>query len=101
MEHTKSSDSFWPDKIQEWKVSALTKREFCRQQGLSVRAFDYQYYQKNQSPWGKRGLRPTSQKSPFVEITSGDSITAIIQIPGGKMIELKGLSLKQVKELIS
>jgi hypothetical protein len=102
MEHTKSSDSFWPEKIQEWKESALTKREFCRQQGLSVSSFDYRYYQKKQSPWERQGLGPATQKSPFIEITPGSSaMTAIIYFSDQIRMEVKGLTPKQLRELIS
>lgn len=61
MAQRKDREAYWQEKINEFKQSALTQREFCRQQGISYWSFN---------TWNRRLSASPAEETGIVEVTS-------------------------------
>lgn len=96
----KSKEEYWVRLFKGYEGSVLSQKEFCREQGLAISKFKYQWRKK----FGARNNRPTRQNSsekpgyfePIV-ISRNDSVeptpvasqSVIIQFPNQISCEVK------------
>ena len=93
---------YWQEKIEAWKTSELTQRQFCKQNDLRFATFTYWRSRLSIRDPSKNGkvILPVKVKAPKHQTNSQQSIR--IKLPHGVLIECPiTLSQADMKNLFS
>ena len=102
--HSKRNEEYWNDHIDSWKLSELSKAEYCRGHQLKPHQLTYWYGKLRSKSEGRKKRPPIDSKPAFIPVTmmepSAHSALTIC-LPSGLRIEgVSSSSLVLTQQLV-
>lgn len=97
--NSRQKRQFWKTHVEQWQLSGLSQRAYCRKHGLKTNHF-YYWRRRIQSPQGQISFLPVALPERF---SARQKVSAVrIHAPNGFIVELERPHGSQdVQELLS